>query len=347
LLTGCLHLHSGKVADAEQTFRGLDGTNGSCSNPKGSEMGMAEVAFEQDDLPAARLRYERGLPEMDRTGRHVQAAHRRVLSAWVMVEGGQSAEAEPMLREVITAAQRAKAQPIEATATALLARSLADQDKSGEAREAVARAVTLGGDAESVVARLAVAIAAHTVRGEAGDEARLRDLIARLQKGGMSRFALHARVALWAPRVRGPQEAAARRELTAIEKEAREAGSLLAARHAREALAQPRGASRPEDAYKHIVQHAQRAARAAEKAGRDAEKAGREAEKAAKARARKMGIPGMPDVPTMPPAPPAAPPPPLPPMPPMTGENEGPDDPDVEVSPSLPWPGPPGRPMAP
>ncbi|MEJ7727820.1 MAG: protein kinase [Polyangiaceae bacterium] len=339
MLTGCLELQSGNLGDAEQSFRELDGSHGPCSNPKGSEMGMAEVAFEQDDLAAARLRYERGLAEMDRTGRHVQAAQRRVLSAWVMVEAGKAAEAEPMLREVIAAAQRSKAQPIEATATALLARTLSAQAKGGEAREAVSRAVALGGDAEVVSARLAVAVAAHTVRGEPGDEARLRELIARLQKGGMSRLALHARLALWAPRVRGPQEATARRELTAIEKEARAAGSLLVARLAREALAQRRGAPRGEDIDQEIVEEIEKAARLAEKTGRAAEKA---------ARARILGSPPRPGSPEMPPMPPMPPPPPIPPTPiPGDEDGEGPDAPDIEVSPSLPWPGPPGRPMAP
>jgi tetratricopeptide (TPR) repeat protein len=192
------------------------------------------VLLEQGRLPEARAKLEEALKIRKEMGSPSTVGDSILSLSKVAFEEGNVAEAEKLARD--SAAQFASVKEVddEVSASALLARSLLAQGKLSEA-QTIARQ-SLSHKINTLPSRFDFSIAAAVVQAASGDpfdaQKQLENLIAETKKLHFIGHEFDARLELGRIQMRSGQAAAAKAELSSLERDARAGSYLLIARKA-------------------------------------------------------------------------------------------------------------------
>ena len=204
---------------------------------------LGEVLMAQGDLAGARKMHEQALALRKAAEDHVAIAESQLdLADLSLEEGRPPSEAEAAATQAAETFQKQKLRDEEASARAVLARSLLAQGKFADAKEAIDRAVALSAKSENPQIRLGVGIAAARVEAHDGQRSpsatatsaknRLLAALATARKLGFLGIVFDAKLALGEIERESGHADAGRRRLAALEKEAKAAGFRLMERKA-------------------------------------------------------------------------------------------------------------------
>ena len=190
---------------------------------------LGELALVEGDLAGARQHHQEALDVRTQLGERGTAAESRVALADLALEEGRAAEAEALARDAAAIFGAQKAPDNEATARATMALAMLAQDRQGQAQREADRARALVPNAQHVLTRLLVAIAAARVQGATDPSAavgELESLVTEAASRGIPRYAFEARRAIAQIESRRSQAAGAALTAT-LRKDAQAQGFLL------------------------------------------------------------------------------------------------------------------------
>lgn len=151
-------------------------------------------------------------------------------------DSGKGADAEKLSREAVEAYPADAYADEKIFAQSILSRALLQQGKVDEARAAIAEAVRLSEKSQDVIVRISVlldhAYAMAAGKNLGGAETTAQEALTRARNLGLVRLQLEASLVLGEIQMTGPNRAAGRARLQALEKSARAKGFELIARKA-------------------------------------------------------------------------------------------------------------------
>ncbi|MGB8061872.1 MAG: hypothetical protein WCF26_08260 [Candidatus Sulfotelmatobacter sp.] len=169
-------------------------------------------------------------------GNKSDAAETRLALAQLDCDSGKGTEAEQLSRAAVEAFRADAYADEEIFAQSMLSRALLQQGKIGEARSAIAEAARLSEKSQDVTVRIPVMLDHAYVmaagKNLAGAEKTAQEALNRARNLGLFRLQLEASLALGEIQITGPNRAAGRARLQALEKSARAKGFELIARKA-------------------------------------------------------------------------------------------------------------------
>jgi len=197
---------------------------------------MGRVLRQQAKADEAQRAYRESLSLQEELGNKSDDAETRLALAELDCDSGNGAEAEQLSRMAVEAFRADAYTDEEISAQSMLSRALLQQGKVDEARAAIAEAVRLSEKSQDVTVRIPVILdhayvmaAAKNLRGA---ETTAQDALTRARNLGLFRLQLEAALALSQIQMTGPNRAAGRARLQALEKSARAKGFDLIARKA-------------------------------------------------------------------------------------------------------------------
>lgn len=197
---------------------------------------LGHVLRQQAEADKARAAYVEALALQEGLGNKSDAAETRLALAELDCDSGKGIEAEQFSRAAVEAFRADSYADEQISAQSMLSRSLLLQGKADEARSAIAEAVRLSEKSQDVTVRIPVmldhayVLAAAKNLSEAVSTA--QEALTRVRSLGFLRLQLEASLALGQIQMRGPNRAAGRALLQALEKSARARGFELIARKA-------------------------------------------------------------------------------------------------------------------
>jgi ATP/maltotriose-dependent transcriptional regulator MalT len=166
-----------------------------------------------------------------------------VALAALQLEQGAPGPAETWLRQAAEQFGRERARDSETQALVVLARLLVSQGELAAARQAVARARSLGEGSQNPRVPIRIDLVSARLHGSGGQGALARELLAgslaRSRAGRFLGLELEARLLLGQIEVKSGETAAGRARLEALEREAADQGFGLIARQAAAARRRP------------------------------------------------------------------------------------------------------------
>ena len=161
---------------------------------------LGDLLLIQGDLAGARKKHEEALALRNQLGEKGTIADSQLALAQISMQEGSPVPAEAEARAAIQEFQTENRADDEASAMAVLARSLLSQDKRSEAKQAIERAEELSSKSHNGSLRLSVGITAASIRAAAGETARatsdLGEIVAEARKASLVGLELEARLAL-------------------------------------------------------------------------------------------------------------------------------------------------------
>jgi tetratricopeptide (TPR) repeat protein len=204
---------------------------------------VGHVLRQQGEADKARASYVESLALQEGLGNKSDAAETRLALAELDCDSGKGTEAEQLSRAAVEAFQSDSYEDEEIFAQSMLSRSLLQRGKTEEAGSAIAEAVRLSEKSQDVTVRISVmldlafVLAARNNMG--GAETSAQAALTRARNLGLFRWQLEASLALGQIQIKGPNRAAGRTRLQALEKSARAKGFELIARKAAASNAAP------------------------------------------------------------------------------------------------------------
>jgi tetratricopeptide (TPR) repeat protein len=189
---------------------------------------LGDIDLINGDVGPARKKHEEALALRKELGERSGVAESQLALAQISMEQGDAASALATARTAIEEFAAAKRPDDEASATAVLARSLLAQAKFPESAQAIQRAEGLSRKSNDLNVRLSVAITAASIRAAQGGSAKaiteLQGIIRETRNAKSVQLELEARLALTEIQIGSGQYRAARTELDALEAEASKKG---------------------------------------------------------------------------------------------------------------------------
>jgi DNA-binding winged helix-turn-helix (wHTH) protein/tetratricopeptide (TPR) repeat protein len=205
--------------------------------------GWGRVLLEQDRLQESRTKLEDALRIRKEIGNPDMVGDSLLLLAELTLEEDRSADAGKLARDAVSQLASVKAIEDEATANAVLARSMLTQQKLSEARIAAGQAAALSVKTSAAQPHLDAMIAGAAVQAASGKpadaEKQLEAVIVQAQKLNFPGYEFRARLELGRVQMNAGQTAVGRAQLVSLAKNARARGYFLIARNAAAALNQP------------------------------------------------------------------------------------------------------------
>ena len=201
---------------------------------------LADLHLIQGDLAASRKKHEEALALRTHIGEKGSVADNQVALAQIAFQEGFPARAETPAREAIEQFRAEGRTDDEASATAVLARSLLAQGKYADARASNVRAEELSAKSNNGALRLSIAITTASIQAFGGDTARatnsLNAIAAEARKFGLIALELEARLALGQIEVAAGNLDAGRSRLATVQRNAKARGYMHIANRAAEAM---------------------------------------------------------------------------------------------------------------
>ncbi len=189
---------------------------------------LGDLHLIDGDLASARQKYEQALALRKQLGEKGSVGESQLALAQTSLYEGDPASAETAAKAASDEFRLANRPDDEASAMAVLARSLLDREKYAESAEAIQRAEELSMKSSDRSVRLSVAITGASIRAAGGETAKsLKDLeqvIREARNGRLIQLELEARLALAAVEVAAGRFQAGRLRLEALETEALKKG---------------------------------------------------------------------------------------------------------------------------
>ena len=189
---------------------------------------LGELDLINGDLPSARGRHEEALALRKQLGEKDGVAESQLHLAQIALHQGDTLSARAAANEAAAGFAGANRPDDEATATAVLARSLLSQEKYAESLQAIQRAEKLSMNSSDRGIRLSIAITGASIRAARGDTAKsLKDLdrvITEARSAKLVQLELEARLALAEIEITAGRLQAGRMRLDAVEAEASKRG---------------------------------------------------------------------------------------------------------------------------
>jgi eukaryotic-like serine/threonine-protein kinase len=197
---------------------------------------MGRVLRQQAKADEAQQVYHESLSLEEELGNKSDAAETRLALAELDCDSGKGTEAEQLSRAAVAAFRADAYADEEMFAQSMLSRALLQQGKLEEARAANAEAVRLSEKSQDVIVRIPV-ILDHAYVMAAGKNlggavTTAQEALTQARNLGLFRLQLEASLALGQIQMTGPNPAAGRARLQAVEKSARSKGFELIARKA-------------------------------------------------------------------------------------------------------------------
>jgi len=197
---------------------------------------MGRVLRQQAKADEAQQAYRKSLSLQEDLGNKSDAAETRLALAELDCDSGNGIEAEQLSRAAVEVFRADAYADEEIFAQSMLSRALLQQGKVDEARAAIAEAVRLSEKSQDVTVRILVILDHAYVMAAAknlpGAETTAQEALTRARNLGLFRLQLEASLALSQIQMIGPNRAAGRARLQALEKSARAKGFELIARKA-------------------------------------------------------------------------------------------------------------------
>ncbi|HYR83361.1 MAG TPA: protein kinase [Terriglobia bacterium] len=185
---------------------------------------LGDLLLTQGDLAGARKKHEEALALRTQLGEKGSIADSRLALAHISLQEGSPVPAEEGARAAIEEFRIENRADDEASAMAVLARSLLSQEKRSEAKQAIDRAEEISSKSLDGSLRLSVGITAASIRASTGQTARatsdLSLIVAEARKASLVSLELEARLALAEIEMASGHLETARVILMAVEKEA-------------------------------------------------------------------------------------------------------------------------------
>ena len=189
---------------------------------------LGELDLINGDLPSARGRHEEALELRKQLGEKAGVAESQLHLAQIALHQGDTLSAQAAANEAAAGFASANRLDDEATATAVLARSLLSQEKYAQSLQAIQRAEKLSMNSSDRGIRLSIAITGASIRAARGDTAKsLKDLdrvITEARSAQSVQLELEARLALAEIEITAGRLQAGRMRLDAVEAEASKRG---------------------------------------------------------------------------------------------------------------------------
>lgn len=197
---------------------------------------MGRVFRQQAKADKAQQAYRESLSMQEQLGNKSDAATTRLALAELHCDSGRGTEAEQLSRAAVEAFRTEAYADEEISAQSMLSRSLLQQGKIDEARQAIAEAVRLSKTSQDVTVRIPVMLD-HAYVMAAGKELGVAEKTAQLaltqaRNLGLFRLQLEASLTLGQIEMQAKNPAAARARFQTLEKSARARGFELIARKA-------------------------------------------------------------------------------------------------------------------
>jgi len=195
---------------------------------------VGQVLRQQAEADKAHEAYVEALSLQEELGNKSDAAETRLALAELDCDMGKGTEAEQLSRSAVEAFRADAYADEQIFAQSMLSRALLQQGKVDEARTAITEAVRLSENSQDVTVRIPVMLdhayvmAARKNLGAA--ETTAQEALTRARRLGLFRLQLEASLALGQIQMIGPNPAAGRVRLQALEKSARSRGFELIAR---------------------------------------------------------------------------------------------------------------------
>ncbi|MGA9130574.1 MAG: protein kinase [Candidatus Sulfotelmatobacter sp.] len=197
---------------------------------------VGQALRQQAEADKAREVYVEALSLQEELGNKSDAAETRLALAELDCDSGRGTEAEQLSRAAVEVFRADAYADEEIFAQSMLSRALLRQGKVDEARAAIAEAVRLSEKSQDVTVRIPVTLVhAYVMAAEknlGGAETTAKKALTRARNLGLFRLQLEASLALGQIQMIGPNHAAGRARLLALEKSARAKGFELIARKA-------------------------------------------------------------------------------------------------------------------
>ena len=205
--------------------------------------GWGRVLLEQDHLQESRTKLEDALRIRKEMGNADMVGDSLLSLAQLTLEEGDPVEAGKLARDAVSQLASVKSIEEEATANAVLARSMLTQQKLSEARIAADQAVALSVQTSGFQPHLQAMIAGAVVQAASGKPAdadkQLEAVIVQAKKLNFPGYEFSARLELGKVQMETGQTATGKAQLVSLAKNAKARGYLLIARSAAAALNQP------------------------------------------------------------------------------------------------------------
>jgi tetratricopeptide (TPR) repeat protein len=210
--------------------------------------GLSETLSAQGDLIEARKKGEEALAIRTEMGEQWTTAASHASLAALSLDEGRPEAAEALARQAADEFGKLKADENVAVTYSVLARSLLEQGKIGEAQKVIQSAQELSArsgvipvhfEVDIAAARGRAAAANHSGQGEtAAAKRNLGGVLAKATRHGYVGYEFQSRLALGEIEVKSGKTAAGRARLLALERDAKAKGFLLVARRAAAITAQ-------------------------------------------------------------------------------------------------------------
>jgi tetratricopeptide (TPR) repeat protein len=198
------------------------------------------VLLEQDRLPEARAKLEDALRIRQEMGSPDMIGNSLLTLAHLTLEEGHPAEAAKLARDAASQLASVKSVEDEASANAVLARSMITQQRLSEARIAADQAIALSDKSSGFQPHLEAVLAAALLSAASGKTAdadkQLEAVILQARKLSSPGYEFSARLELGKVQMKTGQSAAGNAQLTSLQRDAKAKGYLLIARNAAAAL---------------------------------------------------------------------------------------------------------------
>src|SRR5262249_25490715 len=175
-------------------------------------------------LSSARKRHEEALALRKQLEENASICESQLALAQIALHEGNAAAAESAAKQAAAGFAAANRPDDEATATAVLARSLLSQEKSAESLQTIQRAEQLSAKSSDIGIRLSVTLTGASIRAARGDTAKsLKDLdrvIKEAHKAKLVQLELEARLALAEVEIAASRFQEGRMHLDELESEA-------------------------------------------------------------------------------------------------------------------------------
>jgi serine/threonine protein kinase/tetratricopeptide (TPR) repeat protein len=197
---------------------------------------IGQVLRQQAEADKAHEAYLEALSLQEELGNKSDAAETRLALAELDCDSGKGTEAEQLSRSAVEAFRADAFADEEIFAQSVLARALLQQGKVDQARAAISEAVRLSEKSQDVTVRIPVILDHAYVmaagKNLGGAESTAQEALTRARNLSLFRLQLEASLALGQIQMTGPNPAAGRARLQALEKSARAKGFELIARKA-------------------------------------------------------------------------------------------------------------------
>jgi serine/threonine protein kinase/tetratricopeptide (TPR) repeat protein len=197
---------------------------------------IGRIFRQQAKADEAEQAYSESLSLEEELGNKSDAAETRLALAELDCDSGKGAEAEQLSRAAVQAFRVDAYADEEIFAQSMLSRALLQQGKLDDARSAIAEAVRLSEKSQDVMVRIPVVLDRAYVMAAGKNlvtaETTAQETLTRARNLGLFRLQLEASLALGQIQMTGPNSAAGRARLHALEKSARAKGFELIARKA-------------------------------------------------------------------------------------------------------------------